>query len=305
MVEVAHYRFSIVSYRIGETSLQIRGINVMKILAANGADIPALGLGTWQLAGDACVDIVGRALKIGYRHIDTAHMYRNEKEVGQGIRSSSVPRDEIFLTTKVWPTDIGGGDLQRSAETSLAAMGLDHVDLLLIHWPNPDIPLAESIEALNEVRAQGLARNIGVSNFTAAMMREAAELSDAPLACNQVEHHPYLSQNTVRPTAAELGMAVIAYSPIYKAGALFDDPAVLAAAAAHGKTPAQIVLRWHMQLDPCGAIPRTSKPERLAENFDVFDFELGEEEMHGLNALGSAHRRLVANPGFSPEWDRD
>lgn len=265
--------------------------------------MPALGLGTWQLKDDTCIDIVSKALDIGYRHVDTAHMYGNEKEVGQGIRAASVPRKDIFLTTKVWPTDIGDGDLQRAAEKSLSALDTDYVDLLLIHWPNEAIPLADSIDALNEVHAKGLARNIGVSNFTSAMLEEAASLSEAPLACNQVEYHPYLSQNTVHETAAKLGMAVIAYCPIYKAGALFDEKAVQQAAAAHGKTAAQIVLRWHMQQDGCGAIPRTSKPERLAENLDIFDFELTDSEMTALTALGSKHQRLVNLSGFAPEWD--
>lgn len=265
--------------------------------------MPALGLGTWQLRDDTCIDIVSKALDVGYRHVDTAHMYGNEKEVGQGIRAASVPREDIFLTTKVWPTDIGEGDLQRSADTSLSALGTDYVDLLLIHWPNKAIPLAESIAALNAVRTRGLARNIGVSNFTSAMLEEAAALSDAPLACNQVEYHPYLSQKAVHDTAAKLGMAVIAYCPIYKAGSLFDEKAVQEAAAAHGKTAAQIVLRWHMQQNGCGAIPRTSKPERLAENFDIFDFELTHGEMAALSALGSRHQRLVNLSGFAPEWD--
>ncbi|MAS07353.1 MAG: 2,5-didehydrogluconate reductase [Ahrensia sp.] len=275
----------------------------MKILPTNGAEMPALGLGTWQLKDDTCIDIVSRALDVGYRHVDTAHMYGNEREVGQGIRAASVPREDIFLTTKVWPTDIGAGDLQRSAETSLSALGTDYVDLLLIHWPNKAIPLADSIAALNEVHARGLARNIGVSNFTSAMLEEAASLSETPLACNQVEYHPYLSQKAVHDTAAKLGMAVIAYCPIYKAGALFDEKAVQDAAAAHGKTAAQVVLRWHMQQDGCGAIPRTSRPERLAENFDIFDFELTDSEMSALTALGGRNQRLVNLSGFAPEWD--
>lgn len=302
MGEVAHYRSSDRQLSHGAQELERQGSDIMKILPANGAEMPALGLGTWRLEGGNCVDMVSRALDIGYRHIDTAAMYGNEREVGEAIRTASVPREEIFLTTKVWPANIGAGDLQRSAENSLSQLGLDHVDLLLIHWPSATIPLAESIAALNDARARGLARNIGVSNFTAAMLEEAAALSDAPLACNQVEFHPYLAQRTVRETAARLGMAVIAYCPLYRGGELFDEPAVRAAADAHGKTPAQIVLRWHMQQPGCGAIPRTTKPERLAENFAVFDFELTGAEMDALNALGGAHRRLV-DLDIAPVWD--
>lgn len=169
----------------------------MHRVPANGADIPAIGLGTWTLEDRGASELVAEAIRAGYRHIDTAAMYNNEEAVGEGIRSAGLARDELFVTTKVWPSDIADGDLQRSAEASLGRLGLDHVDLLLIHWPSKTIPLAESIGALNDAHGRGLARHIGVSNFTIAMVDEAVRLSDRPLACNQIEYHPYLDQDRV------------------------------------------------------------------------------------------------------------
>lgn len=275
----------------------------MKILEANGANIPAIGLGTWQLTDDTCSDIVEEALAVGYRHIDTAAAYGNEAEVGEGLRRSSVPRDEIFLTTKVWATDIGNGDLQASAKASLDRLGTDYVDLLLIHWPNRDVPLNECIPALNDALSKGMARHIGVSNFTSGQLRDAAGLSDAPIACNQVEYHPYLSQTKVKSAAAQIGAAVMAYCPIYRGGALFDEPIIKAAAENHGKTPAQVALRWEIQQEMVGAIPRTTKKHRLKENIDVFDFELSTGEMEAIDSLTSNRHRLVDLDSFAPDWD--
>lgn len=275
----------------------------MHRVEANGASIPAIGMGTWTLRGADCARLVAHALRIGYRHIDTARMYENEDAVGEGIRASGVRRDDIFVTTKVWYTDLQAGDLRHSAEASLKRLGLDAVDLLLIHWPNPAIPLAETIKALNTARAAGLARHIGVSNFPSSMLSEAIRLSDAPLACNQVEYHPYLDQTAVKSVLDRAGMALVAFCPIYRGGDLFEEHAVKDPAARLGRTPAQIVLRWHMRQKGHVAIPRTSKAERLEENLAVFDFELTDAEMAAISALKDANRRLC-NYGFSPQWDR-
>lgn len=274
----------------------------MKIVEAHGAKIPALGLGTWTLKGEDCVRLVDAALGAGYRHLDTAAMYGNEKEVGEGFRQSGVARDEVFVTTKVWWTDIGSADLRRSAEKSLSALGLDQVDLFLIHWPNPAIPLEESIEALNGLRRDGLARNIGVSNFTTGLLARALELSEAPLVANQVEYHPYLDQSKVHAACRAAGMAMVSYSPLYRGGDLFSETAVRAAAERHGKSSAQIVLRWHVQQDGVVAIPRTTKAERLKENIDILDFVLTDDEMSSISALGRRHVRLC-DYDFSPDWD--
>lgn len=274
----------------------------MPVVEAGGARIPALGLGTWTLKGEACSELVARALATGYRHIDTAASYGNEAAVGAGLRAAGVPREALFVTTKVWWTDIGPGNLERSAEESLARLGIGCVDLLLIHWPNPAIALSHSIAALNRARSAGLARHIGVSNFPMALLAEAIRLSDAPLVANQVESHPYLDQRRLHGACRDAGMAMVAYCPLARGGQLFAEPAVAAAAARCGKTPAQVVLRWHVQQEGTVAIPRTSSPERLAENADLFDFALSDEEMSAIGALRAANHR-ICDYDFSPRWD--
>jgi diketogulonate reductase-like aldo/keto reductase len=274
----------------------------MQTIPAHGAEIPVLGLGTWTLKGDDCVEMVKAALDAGYRHIDTAIMYDNEGAVGEGIRDSNVPRDEIFLTSKVWYTDIAARDLERAAEASLRRLGVSELDLFLIHWPNPAIPLSETISALNRVKARGLVRHIGVSNFTTALLDKAWSLTDAPLVCNQVEYHPFLDQSTIYAACRAKGMAMTAYCPLGRGGEVFEAEPVAAAARSHGKTPAQIVLRWHIQQDGVAAIPRTSRPSRLAQNAEIFDFELSGDEMSAINGLGSRNHR-ICDYDFSPDWD--
>lgn len=274
----------------------------MQTVEANGASIPVLGMGTWTLKGQACTELVSHALKVGYRHIDTAAAYDNEEAVGEGIRASGVKRDDIFLTTKVWWTDIAGGDLERSAEASLKRLGVDQVDLLLIHWPNPAIDLAESVKALNRVRASGAARHIGVSNFPTALLAEAVRLSEAPLVANQVEYHPFLNQDRVYAACRDAGLAMVSYCPLARGGDLFSQPEVAGPAERYGKTPAQIVLRWHVQQEGVIAIPRTSNAGRLAENADIFDFSLSEEEMRSISALRQRGSR-ICDYDFSPVWD--
>lgn len=269
---------------------------------ANGANIPAIGLGTWTLTGKAATRLVADAIRSGYRHVDTATMYDNEEAVGAGLRASGVSRDEIFLTTKVWPSDIADGDLQRSVAASLKRLQVDRLDLALIHWPSGTIPLAESIRALNEVKDRGLARHIGVSNFTVALLAEAVVLSRHPLACNQIEYHPFLNQERVLAACRGHGMAVVSYCPLARGAELFPEPAVTAAAERHGRTPAQIVLRWQVQQEGVVAIPRSSNAERIAQNLRVFDFALEAGEMAALNALRARQHR-ICDFDFSPEWD--
>jgi len=269
---------------------------------ANGANIPAIGLGTWTLTGEAATRLVADAIRSGYRHVDTATMYDNEEAVGAGLRASGVPRDEIFLTTKVWPSDIADGDLQRSVEASLKRLQVDRLDLALIHWPSGTIPLADSIRALNEVKDRGLARHIGVSNFTVALLDEAVALSRHPLACNQIEYHPFLNQDRVLAACRGHAMAVVSYCPLARGTELFPEPTVTAAAEWHGRTPAQIVLRWQVQQEGVVAIPRSSNAERIAQNLRVFDFVLEADEMAAIDALSSRHHR-ICDFDFAPEWD--
>ena len=258
----------------------------MLFVEANGARIPAIGLGTWELRGRACARIVEQALRLGYRHIDTAQVYENEREVGEGLRASGVKRDQVFLTTKIWPSHFSPHDLERSAKESLVRLRLTEVDLLLLHWPNPQVPLVETLGALARVRQQGIARHIGVSNFTVALIEEAAASCSEPLVCDQVEYHPYLDQSKVREACARHGMALVAYSPVAK-GRIKSDDALQRIGERYRKTAAQICLRWLVQ-QGVAAIPRTSKLERLSENIEIFDFELSEEDMQQISAMGSA-----------------
>lgn len=275
----------------------------MHLLKAGGAEIPAIGLGSFGLKDGLCSSIVTRAIEIGYRHIDTAAMYYNEAAIGDGIRAASVPRDSIFLTTKVWPLEIGASAMAQSTQASLKRLGFDYIDLLLIHWPSPDIDLAESIGALNRMRQQGLTRHIGVSNFTRPLLEQARALSEAPLICNQIEYHPQLDQSRMLERLRANDMALVSYCPLGR-GETMKSAAVTLAAEAHGRTPAQIILRWHVQQPGVAAIPRTSNPARLEENFDIFDFELSQDEMAAISTMRSAGRR-ICDFEFSPLWDQD
>ena len=272
------------------------------LVRANGAAIPAIGLGTWDLRGEACATAVRWALQAGYRHIDTASMYDNEEAVGEGLRAGGVPRHEVFVTTKVWPDDLKPGDLERSAEASLRRLGLDQVDLLLIHWPNAAIPLPGTIDALCKVKRAGLARHIGVANFTVSLLEEAVRLASEPLVANQCEYHPYLDQGAVLAACRRHGLALTSYCPVGRA-AVFSEPAVRDIAKAHGKTPAQVVLRWQMQQPGVVAIPKSGDKGRIAENIAVFDFALTDEEMRRISGLARRDGRMVA-PSFAPKWDR-
>src|SRR4051812_1666770 len=257
--------------------------DMVPAVEAQGARIPQIGLGTWDLRGRTCARVVEQALRLGYRHIDTAEMYENESEVGEGLRNSGIPRSEVFVVTKIWPAHFASRELLRAAKESLVKLQLSEVDLLLLHWPNPKIPLSETIGALCMVKEAGQARHIGISNFTPPLIEEATKLSTEPLVCNQIELHPFLDQTeTVAATRAG-GMAVVAYSPIAKGKAKSD--AVLARIGqAYGKSAVQVSLRYLVQ-QGFVVIPRTSKLERLSENFAIFDFALSDAEMAEIAAL--------------------
>lgn len=272
----------------------------MKVIEANGARIPAIGLGTWNLRDEVCTTIVGEALRSGYRHVDTAAMYGNEEAVGEGIRASGVARDDIFLTTKVWPDDLSAKDFRRSAEQSLQKLKLAYVNLILIHWPSRTVPLAETIKAMIAVKRDGLARHIGISNFTVTLIEQAVKLSSEPLVVNQVEMHPYLDQSTVVAASSNHGLAVIAYSPIAR-GNTVGDKVLARIGAKHGKSAAQVSLRYLVQQDII-VIPRSSKPERVKENMNIFDFTLTEPEMAEIRGLARRDGRMV-DPGVAPDWD--
>jgi 2,5-diketo-D-gluconate reductase B len=289
-----------------ELTLACEGAELTAIPTTGAAGIPMIGLGTWDLRGRTCARMVEQALRLGYRHIDTAEMYDNEREVGEGLRASRIGRAEVFVTTKVWPSHFAARELERAAEASLSRLKLSEVDLLLLHWPNPQVPLQETLGALCKVKRRGLARNIGVSNFTMALLDEAVALADEPLVCNQIEMHPFLDQTKVVAACRRHHMAVVAYSPIARGSAAGN--ALLARIGKthdkpHGKTAAQVSLRFLVQ-QGIAVIPRTSRSERLAENFAIFDFALSQQEMREIAALADRGGRLVdyAYSG-SPSWD--
>jgi diketogulonate reductase-like aldo/keto reductase len=272
----------------------------MQTIEANGARIPAIGLGTWQLSGATCARIVAEALKVGYRHIDTAAMYGNEAEVGEGLRGAGVKREEVFLTTKVWQDSLGARDFRRSVERSLKAFDLPQVDLVLIHWPSTRVPLAETIGALCAVKRDGLSRHVGVSNFTVGLIEDAVKLTTEPLVTNQIEMHPFLDQSKVIAACARHGISVTAYCPIAR-GSAAGDRVLAAIGKAHGKSAAQVSLRYLIQRGVI-PIPRTSKVARLKENLAVFDFALSGDEMTQIDKLSNPRGRVVSWGG-SPAWD--
>jgi len=274
---------------------------VKHVTLNNGVKMPLLGFGVFQVTDLAeCERAVEDALRVGYRLIDTAASYQNEAAVGNALRKSGLARDEVFVTTKVWTTHFAPNDLERSTKESLSRLHLTAVDLLLLHWPNPRVPLAETLGALAHVKQLGLARHIGLSNFTVALIEEAVAACPEPLVCDQVEFHPYLDQTKVREACARNGMALVAYSPVAK-GRIKSDQALAAIGQAHGKTAAQVCLRWLVQQN-VSAIPRTSRVERLSENINIFDFELSSDEMAQISGMGSAKGRLT-DFGFAPKWD--
>lgn len=272
----------------------------MEFVTAHGATIPRIGLGTWELKGRSCARTVEQALRAGYKLIDTAEVYENEREVGDGIRASGLRRAEVFVTTKIWPDHLAPRELERATKASLARLRLSEVDLLLVHWPNPRISLAETIGALCKMKQVGFARNIGVSNFTVALLDEAVKHATEPLVVNQIEWHPRLDQSKVVAACQRHGMAVIAYSPMAR-GAVLSEQVMRDVAAAHGKTPAQVSLRFIVQ-EGGVVIPRTARLDRLTENLAIFDFALTDDEMAAIRALARPGGRIVDWSG-APKWD--
>lgn len=269
--------------------------------------IPRLGFGTGRIGDktslDAYGEVVASALKLGYRHIDTAWKYQTEKAVGEGLRASGVPRDQIFLTTKVSHEYLRADDVARMVDESLANLRVDYVDLLMVHWPSPEnVPLAETMNALAKAKREGKARHIGAANFNIAMLEAAMRLCPEPIENLQVEYHPYLDQSKVLAAVRRLNMPLTAYCPLGR-GKLLTDPVVADIARAKGKSVAQVVLRWHLQQPNVLPIPRSSNPGRQAENFNVFDFALSDDEMKRLHVLARPDGRIANPAGRSPVWD--
>lgn len=262
--------------------------------------VPVLGLGTWQLTGQDCVESVENALRIGYRHIDTAQAYGNEEEVGKGIENSDVSRGEIWLTTKLWRDNLNQGSLKASVDESLRKLQTEYVDLLLIHWPFREMDLAEVLKEMDELVEEGKVRNIGVSNFTATQLEKAEELSENPILTNQVEYHPFLNQDIVLEKCREMDSMLTAYSPLAR-GEVVNNKILKEIGSKYGKSAAQIVLRWLIQQENVCAIPKATSKEHQKSNIEIFDFKLSEEDMQKINELKGSQRKV--DPNFAPDWD--
>lgn len=270
----------------------------IRIKTIQGVDVPALGFGTYELKGDTCRHAVETALDIGYRHIDTARAYENEAEVGAAIAGSSLDRNDLFITSKVWMGDVSPSDLKRAAHASVQSLQCDYLDLYLIHWPNPDIPLEASLKAMQELQDDGLLRHFGVSNFTPGWLKRA--LDCANIFCNQVEYHPLLSQDKLLRMCRENDVLLTAYSPLGQGEAIGRDT-LEAIAEKHGKSSTQVAIRWLVEQDHVAAIPRSSKPDHIADNFNVFDFELDDEDREQIATLPKDKRQI--DPSFAPDWN--
>lgn len=272
-------------------------------LSAHGAHMPAVGFGTMTFP-ERAAELVAYALQNGYRLIDTARKYGTEEEVGKGIRASGIAREDLWVTTKVTELNAREADFLNSAETSLKALGLDYVDLLLVHWPQPKVPFSETLGALAKAKRQGLARHIGVSNFNIAMLDEAVHVCPEPLITNQVEYHAYLPQDRMLAALKRHGMILTAYCPVAR-GELLEDPVIGEIAKAHGKTIAQVALRWLIQQPMVAAVPRALTEAHIDDNIDVFDFELSDGEMRRIAALRSKRVRIANPPERRPVWDEE
>jgi 2,5-diketo-D-gluconate reductase B len=276
----------------------------MTVVEANGARIPAIGLGTMTLKEQVCIDAIKTALRLGYRHLDTAERYGNEEWVGegliQGLAASGLKREDVFVTTKVYWDKLAPGDFERSVEESLAKLKLPWVDLLLIHWNNPKVALSDSIGSLCATKRKGQARHIGVANFTTSMLDEAVKLATEPLVTNQIEVHPFLDQGKVLAACRKHGISVTAYCPLAR-GKVPGNETLERIGKAHGKSASQIALHYLVQQGTI-PIPRTSNPDHLAADLAVFDFKLGDGEMAEIAALKRADGRVV-NPPHAPKWD--
>ncbi|HEV2062302.1 MAG TPA: aldo/keto reductase [Solirubrobacteraceae bacterium] len=261
--------------------------------------MPPLGLGTWQLNGRDCVDAVEDAIRLGYRHIDTARAYGNEREVGEGLRRSGIPRDEVWITTKLWREGLRPEQVREQMEASLRELGSGHVDLLLIHWPNADVPLAETLGTMAELRDAGRARNLGVSNFPSDLVREAAAVEH--IHANQVEYHAYLTQEKVLEACREHDVLVTAYSP-FAHGEVLKDDVLLEIAEARGASPGEIALRWLLDQPGVTAVPKAASHEHRESNLRALEVDpLSDEERERIDALPKDRR--VIDPGWAPRWD--
>lgn len=273
----------------------------MDNLQTQGISLPRLGLGTYRLQGDACRAAVESGLSLGYRHIDTATMYGNEDAVGAAIAASGIARADLHVTTKVWHDQLAPDAIRRACDTSLNKLGLDHVDLYLVHWPSPAMDLGAVLATLVKLKEEGLTRAIGVCNFTLPLLREAIERIGAPIACNQIEYHVLLDQSPIRSYLAGKSIPVIAYAPLAQ-GRLAEHPELTAIARKHGASPAQVALKWLLDQDDVAAIPKAQRPASQQGNLDALKLKLDDEDRRVIAALPKDQR--FVNPAFAPAWDK-
>jgi len=269
----------------------------MRTVISGEAVIPALGLGTWRLSGDVCIQAVEQALASGYRHIDTAKLYGNEREVGHALRGSGIPREELFVTTKLWWEDLGSERIARAIDESLERLG-SYADLLLIHWPHPDLPVEPMLEAMSAAVEKGQVKHLGVSNFPVALLERAVRV--APVVCNQVEYHPYLTQTPVWEACRQHGVAMTAYCPLAQ-GRVADDPVLMELAQEHDLTPGQLTLAWLLSHEGVVAIPKSTNAQRQRDNLRAASVTLSEEVQARVAARARGLR--LCDPGFGPSWD--
>ena len=272
-------------------------------LSAKGTHIPAIGYGTMLFpVPERAVELIVSSLACGYRHIDTARKYGSEEWVGEGIRASGLPRKDIWVTTKVTEENAKADEFARSVDTSLKTLGLDYVDLLLIHWPQPKVPLEETLGALAKAKREGLAKNIGVSNFTVALLDQAVSKCPEPLLTNQIEYHAYIRQDKIIAACSRHSLLVTCHVPLAR-GAVLNDPVIRNVAKIHGKTAAQVALKWLIQQPNMVVVPRALEYSEIRENIDIFDFELSENEMNQISRLRNQNRRIVDPMVRRPVWD--
>jgi 2,5-diketo-D-gluconate reductase B len=272
----------------------------VEVIATRGMRMPKLGLGTWRSWGDECRRAVESGLALGYRHIDTAAMYENEDQIGAAIAASGVPRGELFLTTKVWHDQFAPEAMRRSIEHSLRQLRTDYLDLYLLHWPVPGMDMGAVLGSLTRLKEAGLTRSIGVSNFTIALLREAVEVVQAPIACNQIEYHVLLDESKLVAYARSQGVATAAYRPVAK-NVVAEFPSVVAIARKHEATPAQVALAWLLEQDLVAAIPKSTHPERQRENLAALQLRLDDEDRAAIARLPK--NRRLSNGAFSLQWD--
>ncbi|CAL75980.1 2,5-diketo-D-gluconate reductase B [Bradyrhizobium sp. ORS 278] len=273
----------------------------MNVIETQGVRLPKLGLGTFRMQGTVCRDAVESALALGYRHIDTAEMYANEDAIGAALAAAQIAREDLHVTTKVWPENLAPDAIRRAFDTSLKKLRLDFVDLYLIHWPATGMNLPAAMETLMALKQEGRTRAIGVANFTVALLKQAVEDIQAPVACNQVEYHVMLDQSKLMAYMKSRSIPLVAYCPLAQ-GRAAGDETLAGIGRKHGAGAAQVALKWLLDQDGVAAIPKAARPESQQANWDAMKVQLDDEDRATIAALPKDKR--FVNPGFAPDWDR-